>query len=126
MASEKAIDLAIRNRLTPEFIFNKSSFNKSTRDLLALLRSRSCTAADLVNAGFECRDFMQELELELEAFEYWKEVNYALMAMWDAGNKSVLPLGNLDNARMSVEKVKTILEGVNDIFAKLKEVQIYF
>lgn len=114
MISDAAKALAERNKTTPGLIFIDSSFNVSPEMILSILERQNTTVNEFIEAVTRYKDFRLELELEIEAFKYWVEVNPDLIKRWES-------LGPDDFQFITWETVKTINSKVLSSFQKVKQ-----
>lgn len=115
MSGDAVIALAERNKTTPGLIFIISSFSVSADTILSILEGRGGTINELIEAVTRYKDSHLELELEIEAFKYWVEVNSDLIKKWES-------LESGDSQFITWETVKSINEKVLSRFQSEKQI----
>lgn len=126
MASEVAIALANKHKTVPWEIFHTSSFDGSTDQLLSILKKRTCSAFELIEVGVKQSEFQKELELEMEAFDYWVSKNLPLIEFWESKNSDIKDFFRWCAAKASRARVESILQDNKLIFEELKKTMIRF
>lgn len=126
MASEAAMELANKHKTSLWRIFETASFDCSYDQLLSILKKRTCSAFVLIEVGAKLGEFQKEMELELEAFDYWVSENLSLIELWESDAGDIKVFFEWLAAKVNRARVEDILRDNKLIFEELKKTQIRF
>lgn len=126
MASEAAMELANKHKTSPWRIFETASFDCSDDQLLSILKNRTCSAFELIEVGAKLGEFQKEMELELEAFDYWVTENLSLIELWESDAGDIKAFFEWLAGKASRARIEDILRDNKLIFEELKKTQISF
>ncbi len=124
MASKKAIELATAYWTDPNGIFFYDGDDTCLDTFLVIIQNRESNAFELIESGAKMIGLMTDLELMLDAFRYWQEMNSDKVRLWESANPTPLHKSYWAGIKLLEMSLERTLQQYKKITEELKTTNV--